>query len=418
MLVRDFIGDYKDFLDNFGYHETRVARYIKQRALDYGYEAYNGRRKKYIQGDKIIFEFRDKLIALVELGKDLSNGVNLIVSHMDSPYLSVIPGNPIVEEDDGVFVKVIAYGGIIPSLWFDIPLILVGRVYDDNNKLIEINTGKDGYFFNVSSLLPHLDGRKTVKEATVKDLLIRIGNNTEDNIFKIIEEKYGINKKNLELAELSFIPYNKVIDIGFDKDLMMGRGHDDLSSVFASLEAMLSSEKSNMTKIALFVSYEETGSNQSTGAISKYIDDIFLMLADGDSLLARECMRNTKTISGDVCAGFDSKYSNHFESKAKAICGKGCAIVPYLGAKRGNDSSVQMRQYIKMLCKENDIKYQIETTKVGFGGGGTVSSYFTVRGMECIDIGVPTLAMHSHNEVISKRDLVECYKIYKAFYEK
>lgn len=45
MLVRDFIGDYKDFLDNFGYHETRVARYIKQRALDYGYELYNGRRK-------------------------------------------------------------------------------------------------------------------------------------------------------------------------------------------------------------------------------------------------------------------------------------------------------------------------------------------------------------------------------------
>ena len=34
MLVRDFIGDYKSFLDNFGYHETRVARYITQRALD------------------------------------------------------------------------------------------------------------------------------------------------------------------------------------------------------------------------------------------------------------------------------------------------------------------------------------------------------------------------------------------------
>ena len=62
MLVRDFIGDYKDFLDRFGYHETIVARYIKQRALDYGYEVYNGRRKKYIQGDKIIFEFRDKFL--------------------------------------------------------------------------------------------------------------------------------------------------------------------------------------------------------------------------------------------------------------------------------------------------------------------------------------------------------------------
>ena len=120
MLVRDFIGDYKSFLDNFGYHETRVARYIKQRALDYGYEVYNGRRKKYIQGDKIIFEFRDKLIALVELGKCLEDGSNVIVSHMDSPRLDVVQGNPIVEEEDGVFVKTVPYGGIINQLYLEI----------------------------------------------------------------------------------------------------------------------------------------------------------------------------------------------------------------------------------------------------------------------------------------------------------
>ena len=417
MLVRDFIGDYKYFLDNFGYHETRVARYIKQRALDYGYEVYNGRRKKYMQGDKIIFEFRDKLIALVELGKSLEDGSNVIVSHMDSPRLDVIPGNPIVEREDGVFVKTVPYGGIIASLWYDIPLVLVGRAYDNDGKLIEINTEEDEYIFTISSLLPHLDGRKVVKETTAKDLIVRIGNDTEDNIFEIIKEKYNITKENLEFAELSFVPYGKIMDIGFNKDLMMGRGHDDLSSVFAGLEAMISSEPSNITKIFLGVSYEETGSSQNVGAMTEFIDDIFLELAEGNILLARECIRNSKVISGDVCASYDSNYANHFEDGAKAIAGHGCAIVPYLGAKRGNDSSVQMRNYIKTLCKENNIKYQIETTKVGFGGGGTVSSYFATRGMECIDIGVPTLAMHSHNEVISKKDLIECYNIYKVFYE-
>ena len=106
MWVRDFIGDYKDFLDRFGYHETIVAKYIKQSALECGYEVYNG-RKKYIQGDKIIFEFRDKLIALVELGKCLEDGSNLIVSHMDSPRLDVIQGDPIVEENK----KLIEYIG-------------------------------------------------------------------------------------------------------------------------------------------------------------------------------------------------------------------------------------------------------------------------------------------------------------------
>jgi aspartyl aminopeptidase len=34
-----------------------------------------------------------------------------------------------------------------------------------------------------------------------------------------------------------------------------------------------------------------------------------------------------------------------------------------------------------------------------------------------IDVGVPVLAMHSPQEVISKTDLHETYKLYKAFLE-
>ena len=417
MLIRDFIGDYKSFLDNFGYHETRVARYIKQRALDYGYELYNGRRKKYIQGDKIIFEFRDKLIALVELGKCLEDGSNVIVSHMDSPRLDIIQGNPIVEEEDGVFVKTVPYGGIINQLYLDRPLVLVGRVYNDDGELIEINTKEYGYFFNVTSLLPHLRGRQEVKDLTYDKLRVRIGNSKEDNIFEIIKEEYGITKENLEFAELSFVPYGNVMDMGFDKDLMMGYGHDDLCCTFANLEAMLSSEPSYITKIALFVSYEETGSNQLTGAITQFIDDIYLKLAEGDTLLDRECITATKLISADVCAGYDSTYSSHFESSAKAVCGKGVTIVPILGNKRGNDSTIQMKHYIKTLCKEHDIDYQVEFTKPSEGGGGTVSSFFATRGMKCIDVAIPVLAMHSPMECISKRDIFGVYELYKVFLE-
>ena len=417
MLIRDFIGDYKSFLDNFGYHETRVARYIKQRALDYGYELYNGRRKKYIQGDKIIFEFRDKLIALVELGKCLEDGSNVIVSHMDSPRLDVIQGNPIVEEEDGVFVKTVPYGGIINQLYLDRPLVLVGRVYNDDGELIQINTKEQGYFFNVTSLLPHLRGRQEVKDLTYDKLRVRIGNSKEDNIFEIIKKEYGITKENLEFAELSFVPYGNVMDMGFDKDLMMGYAHDDLCCTFANLEAMISSEPSNITKIALFVSYEETGSNQLTGAITQFIDDIYLKLAEGDMLLARECITTTKLISADVCAGYDSTYGSHFESSAKAICGKGVTIVPILGNKRGNDSTIQMKHYIKTLCKEYDIDYQIEFTKPSEGGGGTVSSFFATRGMECIDVAIPVLAMHSPMECISKKDIFWAYRLYKIFLE-
>ena len=205
--------------------------------------------------------------------------------------------------------------------------------------------------------------------------------------------------------------------MGFDKDLLMGYAHDDLCCTYANLQSILTSEPTNITKIALFVSYEETGSNQLTGAISQFIDDIYLKLAEGDILLARECITNTKLISADVCAGFDSTYTSHFETGAKAICGKGVTIVPILGNKRGNDSTIQMKQYIKTLCKDNEIDYQVEFTKPSEGGGGTVSSFFATRGMECIDIAIPVLSMHSPMECISKKDIYSAYELYKVFLE-
>ena len=97
--------------------------------------------------------------------------------------------------------------------------------------------------------------------------------------------------------------------------------------------------------------------------------------------------------------------------------GKGTGIVPFTGNKRGNDSSVQMRNYIKRLCLDNDIDYQVDTVKVGQGGGGTVAMFFGTRGCEVIDIGVGVISMHSHNEIISKSDLMSTYELYKVFYE-
>ena len=410
-----FNENYKFMLEEYT-HEVDVFEYLKERANEGGYSKFR-RFKMYGYGDKIIFEFRNKLIALVELGKDLSEGANLIVSHIDSPRLDVLVGNAIVEKDDGVFVKVAPYGGIIPQLWFDRPLVLVGRAYNDEGEVIKINTKDDNIFFTLTSLLPHLNGRKEIKEMTYDKLMVRVGNNKKENVLEFLKEKYNLTEENLELAELSFVPYFKALELGFDKDLLSAYGHDDRVCAYAEIEGLLYSNKTDRTKIALFTSYEETGSNQSSGAISEFIDDIFLMLTKGNILLARECMRNTLVISADVCAGFDSNFANHFEDSAKAICGNGVGIVAHTGNKRGNDSTLEMREHIKKLCKKNDIKYQLETTKVSEGGGGTVAMYFATRGMEVIDVGVSVLAMHSPQEVISLSDLHETYKLYKVFFE-
>jgi aspartyl aminopeptidase len=411
--MNDFVKGYMDMLDIGGTHELFTLQYMENMAIKNGYVPFK-ENNLYRRGSKLIFRYRDKFLALVRLGIDITQGANIIVSHVDSPRLDVIVGKPIIENEDGVFFKVIPYGGIITQSWLDRPLALVGRVQTDDG-ITYINT-KGDYDFTVTSLLPHLNGAKEMKELSQDKLLVRIGNNKKESVLKFLET-YSIKEEDLELADLSFVPSDDSKLIGFDKELIAGYGHDDKSCAYAELRAMLDAKHHNeRTTIAIFASYEETGSAQTTGCQSEFIDDMFLELTH-DVIRARRSVRNSNVISADVCAGFESTYANHFEPCAKAIVGQGVGIIPYLGKKRGNDTEFDFRTNIKQLALDNDVKYQIETTKVTEGGGGTVSTFFAVRGCHVIDVGVPVLAMHSPQEVISKHDLYECYKLYRAFYE-
>ena len=412
--MNDFVKGYMNMLDIGGTHELFTLQYMENMAIKNGYVPFK-ENNLYRRGNKLIFRYRDKFLALVRLGIDITQGANIIVSHVDSPRLDVIVGKPIIENEDGVFFKVIPYGGIITQSWLDRPLALVGRVQTDDG-ITYINT-KGDYDFTVTSLLPHLNGAKEMRELSQDKLLVRIGNNKKESVLKFLEETYSIKEEDLELADLSFVPSDDSKFIGFDKELVVGYGHDDKSCAYAELRAMLDAKHHNeRTTIAIFASYEETGSAQTTGCQSEFIDDMFLELTH-DVIRARRAVRNSNVISADVCAGFESTYANHFEPCAKAIVGQGVGIIPYLGKKRGNDTEFDFRTNIKQLALDNDVKYQIETTKVTEGGGGTVSTFFAVRGCHVIDVGVPVLAMHSPQEVISKHDLYECYKLYRAFYE-
>lgn len=408
----NFYEEYKNMMENYGLHELTMVKYIEEQARRHEFATYNV-DVRYRRGHRIMFKFRDKFIALVKLGDHLERGANIVVSHIDSPRLDVMPGNPIVEKPDGVFLKVLPYGGIIYQSWLDIPLALIGRVYVNGSEKFINTTGK--FEFTITSLLPHLDGRKEMSKLQPEKLLVRLGENKE-TVMNVLHEEYGIVEKDFELADFSFVPVSKVRELGLDKDLITGYGHDDSCCAYSALQGILNSRDSSITQIAIFASYEETGSAQTTGCQSEFVDDIFLELL-GDARLARQAIRNSNVISADVCAGYESNYASHFEDGASAIVGKGVGIIPFLGKKRGNDTEFQFRNYIKELAIENEIPYQVETTKVSEAGGGTVSTFFATRGCHVIDVGTPVLAMHSPQEVISKKDLKATYDLYKAFLE-
>ena len=112
-------------------------------------------------GDRIFYVNRDKSMYIAVIGEDkLSNGLNIIGAHVDSPRLDLKP-NPMYEQDGFALLKTHYYGGIKKYQWATIPLALHGVFVKTNGEKITVNIGEDEQdpVFTITDLLPHLARR-------------------------------------------------------------------------------------------------------------------------------------------------------------------------------------------------------------------------------------------------------------------
>ena len=82
-----------------------------------------------------------------------------------------------------------------------------------------------------------------------------------------------------------------------------------------------------------------------------------------------------------------------------------------------NDANAEYMAELRNIMEKEKVAYQTaELGKVDQGGGGTIAYILANYGAEVIDCGVGVLNMHSPYEVVSKVDIYEMYKGYKAFF--
>ena len=219
-------------------------------------------------------------------------------------------------------------------------------------------------------------------------------------------------------AELSLTPNFPTRDIGFDRALLGGYGHDDRCCAYACLDAIFKLGTPNKTAICVLADKEEVGSTGDTGMQSHAFDTFISDLCGGDCF-ARRCYENSSCLSADVCNAYDPIYGSVSEPMNSAYANYGVGIMKYTGArgKSGcNDANAEYVGTIRNILDKAEVVWQMaELGKVDEGGGGTVAAYMAVRNIETIDIGVPVLSMHAPYEVISKLDLYMAAKAMSAF---
>ncbi len=437
-----YCADYLDFLDKSKTERLCVDEVVR-RAKAAGYKSFESVMASSAplkKGAKLYAANRNKSIILFNVGsKPISEGVNIVGGHIDSPRLDLKP-NPLYEDADIGFLKTHYYGGIKKYQWATLPLAIHGVVFKPNGEKVQISIGDDAGdpVFCVSDILPHLgkdQSSKTMAEGIDGEQLNLIVANMplgdkevkeklKYRVLSILNEKYGISEKDFLTAEFEVVPAGKARELGFDRSMILAYGQDDRCCSFAALRAILDTKNVETTAVAMLMDKEEVGSQGNTGSESQFFNYVLAELMNKQEknysdLHLRRCMQNTQVLSADVGAAFDPNYAYAYEKRNSSMLGHGLQLVKYTGSRgKGgcSDANAEFLSVVADIFDKNGVVWQIgELGKVDQGGGGTIAYILANAGAEVVDCGIPVISMHAPHEVTSKVDNYMAFLGYRAF---
>lgn len=439
--LEEISKDYINFLDT-ARTERLAVKEIVRRAEAAGFKSLDQKIEEgnLNPGDKVYAINKEKGVCLFVVGTDdISKGMNIVGSHLDSPRLDLKP-IPLSEDNNLAYLKTHYYGGVKKYQWTTIPLELHGVIYKKNGEKVEICIGDkdDDPVFTISELLIHLSRKLMEKSAREviegEQLKILVGsiplddetdNPVKKNILRILNEKYGIIEEDFITAEFEAIPAIKTRHAGLDNSMILGHGHDDRVCAYSSLNAILQIENPERTAVGLFVDKEEIGSYGATGMSSQFYENTVLELLNlvgkADLINFKRTLKNSKVLSADVTLAYDPNFKDVTELDNTAQFGCGVALTKYTGSggKGGsNDANAEFLQEVRSAFDTDGVIYQTgELGAVDAGGGGTIAFILAEYAMDVVDCGTPVVSMHAPTELISKADLYQTCRAYRAFYK-
>ena len=436
--VMAFSEKYKEFLDNAKTEREAISMSIAL-AEKAGFKEFRN-QKKVKPGDRLYFNNRGKSLALFVIGsKPIEEGMNILGAHIDCPRIDV-KQNPLYEDNGLLLMDTHYYGGIKKYQWVARPLAIHGVVCKKDGTKVNIVIGEkeSDPIIEISDLLPHLareqmtkTGNKVVEGEDLNALFgsIPAKGKKEDkdlvkkNFLDLLKKEYDIEEADLISAELELVPSGKARDLGLDRSMVMGYGHDDRICGYTSLAAILGSKDPERTSVCILTDKEEIGSIGATGAESDFFENAVAELINLEGnysdLKLRRALQKSRMISSDVSAAYDPNYPQVNDPKNAAYFGKGISFNKFTGqgGKFGsNDATPEYIAKIRKIMDDAEVAYQFtELGRVDQGGGGTIAYVLANKNMDVVDAGIAVQNMHAPYETASKADIYEAYCAYKTF---
>lgn len=399
-------------------------------------------------GDRVYRGCEDRTILAAVIGRKsvAEAGIKVVGGHTDAPRLDLKP-RPLYEKGGCVFFDCHIYGGIKKYQWLVLPLAMYGTVVRKDGSKVDISVGDNegDPVFMITDILPHLgkdQAKKTRDEFFEAEDLDPVcwttyaekeGKGEEPRsadrkgLVNFLKKKYKITEEDLLSAELEIVPAGMPREVGFDRALITGYGHDDRVCSFAALEALVESADSirDVTTSMLMCDKEEVGSMGSTGMQSSFFENTVAEIIERQEkqprdIHVRRALEKSTMLSADVTAAADPHFPSVDSTGNEARLHKGVAASKYTGgtSKGGaSDCCPEFVAEIRRIMEKEGVAWQMaELGRQEKGGGGTISQYMARFGMKVLDMGTPMWNMHAPWEIVSKFDAWSTYRAYLAYF--
>ncbi len=411
MKLEQFNTQLLDFLDNSvtPFHATMQ---MKQFLHDEDFSELNERDSWSLEAGKKYFVTRNDSSIIAFTYPKNHEGYIMMGAHTDSPNLKLKP-NPIIEKNGLTQLGVEPYGGLLMNPWFDRDLSLAGRVSFSNEvgDICEEYIDFKEPIAIIPSLAIHLD-KEANKNRTVnaqKDIVpvftCRKDIDLQSLLFsQLCEEK----PKKLLSHELSFYDTQKAAYVGLEKEFIASARLDNLLSCYVATRVMGSVGKDD-AYLMVCSDHEEVGSESTSGAAGSFLETVLKRIS-GDFESYSRLISNSSLISCDNAHAIHPNFSDKHDANHAPQINEG-VVVKVNANQRYASSSRGISKFVHTASKLGENTQEF-VTRSDLGCGSTIGPITASRlGIETLDIGLPTFAMHSIRELAGSRDAFSLYKI-------
>ena len=388
-------------------------------------ELLEGKPFRVAPGGKYYVIRNGSSIIALQIGNKLNEyGFRIAASHSDCPTFKVKENAQIEVKGKYTQLNTEGYGGMICSTWFDRPLSVAGRVIvKKGEKLVSELLKIDRDLLMIPSVAIHMnrkinEGYAYNKQIDMLPLFGGVGTK-QGELKRMIAEELHVDEKDIYGSDLYLYNRMKPSVWGAAKEFISSPHLDDLQCAYASLQGFLSGSSENAVNVYACFDNEEVGSGTKQGAASTFLYDVLHRVngALGKTEEDYYCaLANSFMISADNAHALHPNHPEKTDVTNGVYMNEGVVVKSHAGQKYTSDG-VSIAVF-RALCEKAEVPVQFFANRSDEAGGSTLGNISMSQvSVNCVDIGLAQLAMHSAYETAGVKDTYYMIRVMKEFFK-